>query len=368
MPQQTNSPLPEDFILESYRIGRQLSSGGFSLVYLGYDEYGDEVAIKEYLPAGLAARKEGQIMPNIGEENLIIFRYGMKCFFEEGQALTRLSHPNVVRVLNFFRANETVYMVMKYEKGKTLQEHIVGHSPLKEDFIRYVFVQMLNGLREVHAHKLLHLDIKPANVYIRTDGSPVLIDFGAARQTLTEGTTRLKPYSPGFASPEQYHYRERLGPWSDIYSVGASMYSCISGLAPQPADGRLTRDQLVLATVVGQGKYSTQFLEIIDWCMRLDYLARPQSGFQLQKALTENLKPPKGHTPPENLKPPDGHTPPNRPGGSAMPVPAEYELTDALPNLSNEETRHLPARTRRRATMNNGERSTTSTATANWSA
>jgi hypothetical protein len=293
MSQQANSPLPADFILETYRIGKQLSSGGFSLVYLGYDEYGDAVAIKEYLPASLAMRKEGQIKPNIGEENLTTFRYGMKCFFEEGRALARLSHPNVVCVLNFFRANETVYMVMKYEDGKTLQEHIVGYSPLKEDFIRHVFVQLLNGLREVHTHRLLHLDIKPSNIYIRKDNSPVLLDFGAARQTLTEGTTRLKPmYTPGFASPEQYRNRERLGPWSDIYSVGASLYSCITGLAPQPADARLTRDHLTLATVIGQGKYSARLLETIDWCMRLDYLARPQSGFQLQKALMEDLKPP----------------------------------------------------------------------------
>src|SRR5471030_200102 len=78
MPQQANAPLPEDFLLENYRIGKQLSSGGFSLVYLGYDEYGDEVAIKEYLPASLAMRKEGQVKPAIGEENLTTFRYGMK--------------------------------------------------------------------------------------------------------------------------------------------------------------------------------------------------------------------------------------------------------------------------------------------------
>ena len=290
MSQQANAPLPADFLLENYRIGKQLSSGGFSLVYLGYDEFGDEVAIKEYLPASLSMRKEGQIKPNIGEENLTTFRYGMKCFFEEGRALAKLSHPNVVRVLNFFRANETVYMVMKYEDGKTLQDHILEKNSLKEDFIRHTFVQLMNGLREVHTHKLLHLDIKPANTYIRSDGTPVLLDFGAARQTLTEGTTRLKPmYTPGFASPEQYRNRERLGPWSDIYSVGATLYSCITGLAPQPADARLTRDLLVPAKTTGHGKYSEEFLETIDWCMRLDYLARPQTGFQLQKALGENL-------------------------------------------------------------------------------
>jgi serine/threonine protein kinase len=296
MPQQANAPLPVDFILENYRVGRQLSSGGFSLVYLGYDEYGDEVAIKEYLPASLAVRKEGQVKPNIGEENLTTFRYGMKCFFEEGRALARLSHPNVVRVLNFFRANETVYMVMKYEQGKTLQELILGKG-VKEDFIRQTFVQLLNGLREVHSHKLLHLDIKPANTYVRKDdGSPVLLDFGAARQTLTEGTTRLKPmYTPGFASPEQYRNRERLGPWSDIYSVGATLYACVTALAPQPADARLSRDLLVPAKVQAHGKYSEQLLETIDWCLKLDYLSRPQTGFQLQKALSEGMPPlPKG--------------------------------------------------------------------------
>jgi serine/threonine protein kinase len=108
----------------------------------------------------------------------------MKCFFEEGRALAKLNHPNVVRVLNFFRANETVYMVMQYERGRTLQDYIQKHQRRdRESFIRYVFTRMLNGLREVHAHKLLHLDLKPSNIYLRNDGTPVLIDFGAARQT-----------------------------------------------------------------------------------------------------------------------------------------------------------------------------------------
>jgi serine/threonine protein kinase len=112
----------------------------------------------------------------------------------------------VVQVLNFFRANETVYMVMQYERGRTLQEHIQKHKgEIRESFIRTVFARLLNGLREVHTHKLLHLDIKPSNVYLRNDGQPVLIDFGAARQTLSIDTPLLKPmYTPGFAAPEQY--------------------------------------------------------------------------------------------------------------------------------------------------------------------
>ena len=215
MAAQSNSALPENTILENYRIARPIASGGFSIVYLAYDEYGSPVAIKEYLPAGLSLRGQGQILPTITPEHVNLFRYGMKCFFEEGRALAKISHPNVVRVINFFRANETVYMVMQYERGRTLQEHIVQRKgEIKENFIRHVFVQLMNGLREVHTNKLLHLDLKPANIYIRNDGIPVLLDFGAARQTLIADAPKLNPmYTPGFAAPEQYKDRQTLGPW-----------------------------------------------------------------------------------------------------------------------------------------------------------
>ena len=164
----------------------------------------------------------------------------MKCFFEEGRALAKINHPNVVRVLNFFRANETVYMVMRYERGRTLQQQIqMRQDQMSERFVRHVFMHLLNGLREVHTHKLLHLDIKPANIYLRTDGSPVLLDFGAARQTLTTNRPKLAPmYTPGFAAPEQYRDPDRLGPWTDVYGTGASMFACLAAFAPQAADAR----------------------------------------------------------------------------------------------------------------------------------
>jgi serine/threonine protein kinase len=287
--QQTNHALPPGFSLDRYRIGRQLSLGGFSIVYLAYDEDGTPVAIKEYLPNSLALRGEGQIIPVISEQHQSAFRYGMKCFFEEGRALAHLSHPNVVRVLNFFRANETVYMVMQYERGRTLQEHINKHrGEIRETFVRNVFARLLNGLREVHAQKLLHLDIKPANIYLRTDGNPVLLDFGAARQALGSDGPMLKPmYTPGFAAPEQYQAPDQMGPWTDIYAVGASMYACLAGATPQPADKRRERDQLQPATRCWGDKYSRQLLEVIDWCMVLDHLERPMSVFALQKTLAE---------------------------------------------------------------------------------
>jgi serine/threonine protein kinase len=293
MPTQANQPLADGYRLQNYRIRKVLSCGGFSIVYIAHDENDVPVAIKEYLPSSLALRNQGDALPAIAEENLATFRYGMKCFFEEGRSLAGLSHTNVVRVLNFFRANETAYLVMRYEHGRTLQEHIEHHrGSIKEDFIRRVFTLLLNGLREVHTNKLLHLDIKPANIYIRNDGSPVLIDFGAARQTLTEEAMRLNPmYTPGFASPEHYRKRELLGPWSDIYSVGASMFSCLAAAAPPAADQRLDHDRYISAKKLWAGKYSGQLLETIDWCLRLDHLERPQSVFALQKVLMRERDP-----------------------------------------------------------------------------
>ena len=294
MAQQANHPLPAGLQLEEYTITRQLSLGGFSIVYLATDGNGTQVAIKEYLPNSLALRAAGELKPLITEEHQVAFCYGMKCFFEEGRALARLSHPNVIRVLNFFRANETVYIVMEYEHGRTLQEFIqANRDDIPERFIRGVFTRMLNGLREVHSHKLLHLDLKPSNIYLRADNTPVLIDFGATRQTLASDQPMLKPmYTPGFASPEHYGSRQDLGPWSDIYSVGASMYACIAGHAPQAANERYTKDTLVPAMLRWEGRYSDRLLEIIDWCLNVNHFYRPQSVFALQKALVEAVPPP----------------------------------------------------------------------------
>jgi serine/threonine protein kinase len=291
MAPQLNTPLAEGTALENYRIVRLLSAGGFSFVYLAHDENETPVVIKEYLPSTLALRTpetSGEAgPPQLDAADLAKYRYGMKCFFDEGKALAGLQHPNVVRVLNFFRANDTVYLVMRYERGRSLQEHIEGQqAPPDEVWVRATFAQLLNGLREVHSSKLLHLDIKPANVYLREDDSPLLIDFGAARQTLSAEGMKLPPtYTPGYASPEHHVGRENLGPWSDIYSVGATVYACFCAAAPQPADMRLREDRLVPARDRWAERYSAELLDIVDWCLQLDHLARPQSVFALQKAL-----------------------------------------------------------------------------------
>jgi serine/threonine protein kinase len=287
MASQANQALPPGTRLENYRIVRTLASGGFSFVYLAHDDKDAPVVIKEYLPSTLAVRSDPGRPPKVAEADLARYRYGLKCFFEEGRALAKLQHPNVVRVLNFFRANDTVYLVMRYERGRSLQQHIERRAGLPDEvWVRSTFAQLLNGLREVHTNKLLHLDIKPANVYLRNDGSPLLIDFGAARQTLSaEGVQLAFTYTPGYAAPEQYARPGEVGPWTDIYSIGATVYACLAGTAPQAAHERLQKDQLVPARRAWAERYSAILLDIVDWCLRLDHLERPQSVFALQKAL-----------------------------------------------------------------------------------
>ena len=289
MSSSKNLALPAGYQLQDYEIRKVLSSGGFSFVYLARDKEKKTVAIKEYLPTSIAVRADGAtVLPNA--DDVALFRHGLKCFFDEGLSLAKIDHKNIVRVLNFFRENETVYMVMQYERGKSLQDYILGQTEsVSEQFIRRVFGELSNGLREVHTQKLLHLDIKPANIYIRLDGSPVLLDFGSARQALREKQAKIAPsYTPGFASPEQYYDRKLLGPWSDIYSIGATMYSCLTRTSPLAANQRIKNDLLVPAAKLGKEMYSQNLLQLIDKCLSLDYLARPQSVFSLQKALLES--------------------------------------------------------------------------------
>jgi serine/threonine protein kinase len=297
MAAQNNAPLPEGLEIAGYRIVKKIASGGFSMVYLAYDAEGNAVAIKEYLPSALALRQPGELTPVIAKSNLPVFRIGLKCFFEEGRALARISHPNVVRVLNFFRANETVYMVMAYESGHSLQEQIQRQrakgSRLGEPFIRQIFLQVVKGLREVHASKLLHLDLKPANIYLRTDGTPMLLDFGAARQTVNNDLPMLTPmYTPGFAPPELYVKTEALGPWTDIYSIGAAMFACMVGSPPQPADQRRKEDKMAGHFAKLDGLYTPELVDLVRRALAVDPLARPQSLFEIQKVLQTPLPQP----------------------------------------------------------------------------
>jgi serine/threonine protein kinase len=173
------APLEPDTQVGGYRVLRKLASGGFGVVYLALTADGQRVAVKEYLPASLVERGAGEMVPIAHPEKLALYRLGLKSFFEEGRSLAQISHPSVVGVLNFFRENETVYMVMNYLEGSSLQEFVITARELKrkkifrESTIRSLYDEILQGLRVVHQHKMLHLDIKPAkSVHHRTTTSP----------------------------------------------------------------------------------------------------------------------------------------------------------------------------------------------------
>ena len=286
------APLPPDTMIGGYRVVRRASSGGFGVVYLCMDPDGQQVAIKEYLPSSLATRAVGELHPKVAPEKLSLYRLGLKSFFEEGRALAQISHASVVSVLNFFRENETVYMVMNYLEGATLQDFIVTARDLRlqkvfrESTIRSLFDEVLRGLRIVHQHKMLHLDIKPANIFITDENKAVLIDFGAAREVLSKEGNFVRPmYTPGFAAPEMYRRDTSMGPWTDIYAIGACMYACMQGFPPFEAPQRLEKDRLNAAFAKLRGVYSDNLIEVVEWCMALNPLERPQSVFALQKEL-----------------------------------------------------------------------------------
>ena len=287
------APLPPDTLIGGYRIVRKVAAGGFGLVYLALDAENQQVAIKEYLPSSLATRAPGELLPQVHVEKLSLYRLGLKSFFEEGRSLAQISHPSVVSVMNFFRQNETVYMVMNYLEGASLQDFVVTARDLKqakvfrESTIRSLFEEVLRGLRIVHQHKMLHLDIKPANIFITDDNKAVLIDFGAAREVLSKEGNFIRPmYTPGFAAPEMYRRDAAMGPWTDIYALGACIYACMQGYPPNDAPQRLQNDRLATALARLRGVYSDNLIEVVEWCMALDPLARPQSVFALQKELS----------------------------------------------------------------------------------
>jgi serine/threonine protein kinase len=273
-------------MIGGYRVVRRVAAGGFGVVYLAVGADGQQVAIKEYLPASLVSRPPGAVLPQVAPDKLSLYRLGLKSFFEEGRSLAQISHPAVVSVMNFFRENETVYMVMNYLEGATLQDFIITARDLKaekvfrESTIRSLFDEVLRGMRIVHQHKMLHLDIKPAN-------KAVLIDFGAAREVLSKEGNFIRPmYTPGFAAPEMYRRDSSMGPWTDIYAIGACMYACMQGFPPNEAPQRHDKDRLSLALTKLRGVYSDNLIEVVEWCMAMDPLSRPQSVFALQKELS----------------------------------------------------------------------------------
>lgn len=292
--------LPENSVLEDYRIKRVLGAGGFGLTYLARDLREDpesparNVAVKEYLPFEIATRMPDGIQVGIlSEADRDDFMFGLEKFEREARTLARFKHPNIVEVRRFFRANGTAYIVMKYERGVDFESVIESPDMMFEEDLRSILKPLLEGLGAVHSQGFLHRDIKPSNIYIRKDDlTPVLLDFGAARAALKTKSQKMTALvTPGYAPFEQYSSDGNNGPWSDLYGLGAVLYAAVTKDRPREATERMAalvkgkRDPQIPAAERGKGNFSEDLLVAIDWALKVPEQDRPQTVEEFKDAL-----------------------------------------------------------------------------------
>ncbi len=275
--------LPPQYRLHWYVLDRVLGQGGFGITYLARDTNLDQqVAIKEYLPVDVATRRADSTVRPRSDDQADRYRWGLDRFIREARTLARFDHPNVVRVLSVFEQHGTAYMVMRFEEGENLAALLDRKRTLSEAELMRVLLPVLDGLELVHNAGFIHRDIKPDNIHIRADGSPVLLDFGSARHSLGQARTVTILVAPGYAPFEQYYSSgEDQGPWTDLYSLGATCYRAVAGVSPMDAIARSkgvlgsAREILVPAVAVGSGRYSERLLKAIDHALAFAEKDRP---------------------------------------------------------------------------------------------
>jgi serine/threonine protein kinase len=275
-----NNALVSGTKVDEYIIDKVLGGGGFSIVYNAHHQQSNlAVVIKEYMPQKLAKRIENNRVVSLAAKELDSFNKGQKLFYQEASSLALLKHNNIVNVITFFPDNGTSYMVMEEVKGINLQSYIRKYEGnLSEKLLRIILPNVLSALACIHEKKLLHLDIKPGNIHLRSGGIPLLLDFGAVRET--EGSRLYDSRvvaTPGFAPIEQVTERGYLGPWTDIYAMGATIRSCIEAKAPPTSSEREKEDTMKPAVDAFRKSYSQEFLQLLDWSMDIDPEARPQN-------------------------------------------------------------------------------------------
>jgi len=275
--------IPLGGMIDEFRVVRILGSGNFGIVYECENIHLDEtVAIKEFLPSELARREsDGQIKP-LSPATEEAFRWARDRFLQEARTLWGLAHPtphrSIVRVTRYREANGSAYMFMEFERGQPLSDLLEQRGTLPFEELRPIVAPLLDGLERVHSANILHRDIKPANILIRSDGSPVLIDFGAARNVALSGETSVfTTYTPRYAAMEQHYPGGDQGPWTDIYGLGATLYRAVTGLTPKSASEQLLGHPQEPAAELARGRYPDSFLKAIDAACALKPEERPQS-------------------------------------------------------------------------------------------
>ncbi|HEX5635682.1 MAG TPA: serine/threonine-protein kinase, partial [Gammaproteobacteria bacterium] len=277
------------YLLHWYEIISVIGRGGFGITYLARDKNLDMlVAIKEYLPEDFANRiDDSTVQPKTGQQ-AELYSWGLERFVAEARTLAKFSHPNIIRVLSVFEQNKTAYMVMEYAQGEDLSSIYKTrrreNRPLSEDEYLDIFVPVCDGLSLVHSEGFIHRDIKPANIYICNNSLPILLDFGSARQSVEHKTKALTSLvTVGYAPFEQYQQGTgKQGPWTDIYSLGASIYAGITGTKPEDALARggsileTGKDTYKPLSIIAAGQFSEHFLLAVDHALMFKPEHRPQ--------------------------------------------------------------------------------------------
>ena len=277
--------------LHEYEIKSVLGMGNFGVTYLAHDsELQMAVAIKEYFPSQFAIRKPDRSVSVKSSADRIDYISGLDGFRREAQTLAHFDHPNIVRVLRSFEANNTSYMVMEFEEGHSLRETIVGSDgPPSEESLRRILLPLLDGLLHVHQAGFMHRDIKPCNIYLRKNGTPALLDFGSARVALFSQTAHATTFvTPGFTPLEQYACDGNQGTWSDIYALGGVFYLLTTGRMPVEAPARAIKDGQVPARLLGRRHFGEDFLRAIDRALAVHASKRLQSSEEWLSLVNES--------------------------------------------------------------------------------
>ncbi len=283
--------LPNATVLfDEYQIVRVLGAGGFGITYLAR-HLNDEklVAIKEYFPRTWCKRDQTGLVSPTSSGDQEQFDWGLRRFLEEAQRLAKFDHPNIMHAERYFSVNGTAYMVLSYEEGQTLGHWLQERSSQPDQAeLDAIIAPLLAALELLHDAGVFHRDLSPDNILIRSDGSPVLLDFGASREQISRHSQLMTAIiKPGYSPLEQYDNKAtRQGPWSDIYAMGAVLYGIIAKEQPPESPARFAHDDYVpLAETVEPGVYRTSFLDAIDWALRLLPDTRPQSIADWRKSL-----------------------------------------------------------------------------------
>jgi len=287
-----SSTLPEGYLLNSeYSIINILGQGGFGITYLAKDlNLGHQVVIKEFLPQSIASREQSHysVSPNMGDGEIYI--HLLKRFIEEAQLLAKTSHPNIVQVTRLLESNNTAYFIMVYEEGETLEDYLLVHPTLTQEQILAIMMPILEGTKYIHSRDLLHRDIAPDNIYLKTNGMPILIDFGAARSVANDDP-KSAIIKDGYSPPEQHTTSSNQTVATDIYALGAVMYRMITGRKPPSAILRQTDmiskkpDSINSLAIEYKDRYTQPFLKAV--IKALD--TRQEYRFQTVEAFQEKL-------------------------------------------------------------------------------